>query len=339
MSIGKYDDLTVVSNDLSHLRVFTLTGVVANEMYFLPAFLKHYRKLGIGRFIFIDDRSVDGTREYLAKQADVMVLGSQRRFGDPVEIFDSQQGILKQDRMVHAWRSILVSRYALDDWSLHVDADEFVSLPEGLTFPDLAKELDVTGYRAVWGVMLDMYPASISDLKQTRAATEFDVGATWYFDGVQHLRLRSGKGPKLVYPGSRARLMAQYGIVKHTKRRKSITYKVFGRPLPKSNIIHKPVLLKWSQDAVFLSSHNVNLKASSRFLLPIRHYKFTGDLYRRMADAIKSGAYSGGSIEYVQIKHLLDSMEQEDFSFLVRRSLGSENFDNFVLSRNALGFS
>ena len=39
-------------------------------------FLSHYRSLGVKRFVFIDDNSNDGTREFLFEQSDCMVLGS-----------------------------------------------------------------------------------------------------------------------------------------------------------------------------------------------------------------------------------------------------------------------
>ncbi len=60
-TLEKYDDFAIASRDLTDTPGFTLTGLLHNEMHFLPPFLDHYRKLGVGRFIFVDDRSTDGT--------------------------------------------------------------------------------------------------------------------------------------------------------------------------------------------------------------------------------------------------------------------------------------
>lgn len=71
--LDRFDDLHAVAGDPERPFRFPLTGILHNEMHFLPAFLPHYRKLGVDRFFFIDDRSDDGTLEFLALQDDVVV--------------------------------------------------------------------------------------------------------------------------------------------------------------------------------------------------------------------------------------------------------------------------
>ncbi|HET7203455.1 MAG TPA: glycosyltransferase family 2 protein, partial [Steroidobacteraceae bacterium] len=44
----------------------TAFAVVKDEMYNLRSFLDHHRRLGVDQFIVLDDRSSDGTREWLA---------------------------------------------------------------------------------------------------------------------------------------------------------------------------------------------------------------------------------------------------------------------------------
>ena len=48
-----------------------LAAVVRNEIERLPGFLRHYRRLGVDRFTFIDNDSTDGGRELLAGEGDV----------------------------------------------------------------------------------------------------------------------------------------------------------------------------------------------------------------------------------------------------------------------------
>ena len=43
----------------------------------------------------------------------------------------------KDPRAEFLWRSLLHDRFAADRWAVQVDADEFVQLPRGVTFPDL----------------------------------------------------------------------------------------------------------------------------------------------------------------------------------------------------------
>ena len=61
----EYNDLRLVSRKDVDPSGFTLLAILKNEIYFLPAFLNHYRRLGVQRFVFLDDRSDDGSFEYL----------------------------------------------------------------------------------------------------------------------------------------------------------------------------------------------------------------------------------------------------------------------------------
>ena len=58
---------SVAAHDSSEVRLFC---VAYNEALRLPAFLDYYRRLGVGRFFIIDNKSTDGTAELLAAQDD-----------------------------------------------------------------------------------------------------------------------------------------------------------------------------------------------------------------------------------------------------------------------------
>lgn len=338
MSLHDYDDFRIVSNDLSGSSGFTLTAIVHNEMYFLPSFLTHYRQLGIERFIFLDDQSDDGTTEFLAQQKDVMVLGSKRRFGERCEVPDEIKGQVENWRMQDIWRILLLNKYGSGKWSLHLDADEFVVLPPDIGFPDLCRKLDKLGDQAVWGSMLDMYPESIGILRERQKELTFEPDASWYFDGQRHLRLRAGRAPASVYAGSRARLMAQFGLNNKVNRAKLFVSCMFRSYVPGYNQIRKPILLKWDHGRFLMNNHNITFDGSTNFLLPIKHYKFSGDLYRRVVQAIQLGSHYNGSSEYRDMRRLLDRMEQLDAGFLYSKSMSSNNIDNFRRSGNLVGF-
>ena len=202
------DDLAILTNDLTNLRGLTLCAPIRNELYFLPAFLEHYRRLGVERFILLDDQSDDGTRDYLAVQPDVMMLGSKRRFGDT---FTPTAGPLagKPCRMVHIWRTLMMQKFCTGQWALCLDADEFISLPVGWNLQDLIAKLPNNGPQSIMGVMLDTYPATVTELHKDDI---FDPMDDWYVDGYTHVIPRfHKKGFRTLYPGVRARLPPRSG--------------------------------------------------------------------------------------------------------------------------------
>src|SRR4030095_5576466 len=56
--------------------------VVRNERTMLPHFLAHYRRLGAQHFVFIDNLSDDGTRDWLLAQPDVVLYSTDTDYCD-----------------------------------------------------------------------------------------------------------------------------------------------------------------------------------------------------------------------------------------------------------------
>ena len=79
--IEQYDDLRQISNRKADKDALTLCAIGRNEMYFLPTFLAHYRRLGVEQFAILDDRSTDGMTEYLLEQNDVVLYRSDHKYG------------------------------------------------------------------------------------------------------------------------------------------------------------------------------------------------------------------------------------------------------------------
>jgi hypothetical protein len=61
----QHRDITLSNDEI------VVAGCVRNEALRLPYFLDYYRKLGVTRFLLVDNDSTDGTREYLQLQPDV----------------------------------------------------------------------------------------------------------------------------------------------------------------------------------------------------------------------------------------------------------------------------
>jgi hypothetical protein len=328
---AEFDDLEVLSPARAPGDGLPLCAVVRNEMYFLPAFLAHYRKVGVGHFVVVDDRSDDGSRDFLAGQPDVTLTGSRRRFGDLV-VPSAGPNAGSEIRMAIVWRCLLPSRFAPRQWSVLADADEFVVLPPGVRLADVAGMADRLGTRCVTGVMLDVYPRRLEDFERQGA---FDPNAEWFFDGERHLQLRKGRDPRVLYPGARARLMAELGIVR-PKLKDRLNRLIGRRRYPRYNMLQKPFLRKWDPEDSLRDSHRSTIEPSDRLLLPLRHFKFNADSYRRIAEAIASGQHVGGSHEYVALDRVLAEMRGRGHPFLYARSRPSGDFATLVATGNAM---
>lgn len=117
-----------------------------NERERIDWFLKHYRQLGVGHFLFIDNDSTDGTRQLLLDQRDCSVWTSAASY--------------KQSRFGMDWINALMLRYGSGRWCVVADADELLIYPywETRPLPALTDWLDGNGQHSMPAMMLDLYP-------------------------------------------------------------------------------------------------------------------------------------------------------------------------------------
>jgi hypothetical protein len=154
------------------------TGVVLcnirDEIAFLPHFLKHYRAIGIERFAFVDNGSVDGSVPYLLDQPDCDVY---RFIGEFREL---AAGMI--------WKNILMTRYRGAPWFFSVDADEhavYDGWPEA-SLDEVAVKMNCAGFTAVTAIMVDMYGPG--PVLKTAAGPQDDLHASMpLFDGVGYV--------------------------------------------------------------------------------------------------------------------------------------------------------
>ncbi len=136
-----------------------LVFITHNEMTLLPQFLTHYRKLGVTRFICVDDNSTDGGREYLLDQDDVDVWSSLQRFAEA--------------RRGRHWREFLFRRYGINRWYLNVDADEFL----------IYDQYDTQDLKSLIGVLekhaISRLPAPMLDMYSGDATNQPDGSMPW----------------------------------------------------------------------------------------------------------------------------------------------------------------
>src|SRR6185436_9448838 len=92
-----------------------VVSVVRNEREMLPHFLGHYRALGARAFVFVDNCSDDGSREYLHGQDDVVLYSAD------TEYRHSHYGV--------AWQQAVLGNLCLGKWAVLADADELLVYP------------------------------------------------------------------------------------------------------------------------------------------------------------------------------------------------------------------
>jgi hypothetical protein len=140
-----------------------VVALVRDGIYWLDAFLAHYRGIGARHFVFIDNGSQDGTPTRLAREPDCAVLAADLPWG-PFE---------------NALRGAAARRHCAGHWCLYADMDEIFELPPG--FADLcalARHLRGAGHTALVAQMLEMFPdaplAEVRDLPYDAVLKRFD---------------------------------------------------------------------------------------------------------------------------------------------------------------------
>lgn len=149
-----------------------LVCVVRNAAPYMRSFLRYYRKMGVTRFIVVDDQSDDGTTEILSSAPDVDLFSSNVRYA-------------QADRG-RAWRDALFNLYGRGRWYLSVDADEFFVFPrmEQRDIHSFIEELEQNGIRRCLAPMIDMYPGGLlRDGVFVDDGTKYPFEVSSHFDG------------------------------------------------------------------------------------------------------------------------------------------------------------
>ncbi len=181
-------------------------SVMRNERALLDHFLTHYRQLGVGAFLIVDNGSDDGTLEHLVAEPDVSVFTTDTPYRQ------SAYGVM--------WQEALMAQFRLGRWSLLADADElaFWTLPDAAgavraDLPQLLRGADFRTCEAVRLLMFDLYP------KGPLSGARFALSPFLEASHVDHEPFREdwqGLGPwsngKTLTSALRHRLMAEAGL-------------------------------------------------------------------------------------------------------------------------------
>ena len=186
VTLGYQSNALEMVSDLSRLEAarsadVAVVACMRNEMFMLPHFLAHYRKLGVGSFLIADNCSDDGTLEYLAGQPDVAL------FSVDTDYRLSHYGV--------AWQQALMAAFRVNKWSLVADADELLVWQENLAgnLPDLLNGPKFAKAEAARLFMLDMYPKG--RLEEADFASGDPFAEAGYVDREPVLSNWPGQGP------------------------------------------------------------------------------------------------------------------------------------------------
>ena len=141
-----------------------LVCCVRNEMPRLPAFLAHYRRLGVAHFLVLDNQSDDGLAEALAGEADCSVWRAE--------------GSYKAANLGMDWCNHLLATHGVGKWCVTVDPDEFLIYPhcEQRGLRSLTRYMEAIAQHSLFTVMIDAYgPGRLSDTPLTADSNPFEL--------------------------------------------------------------------------------------------------------------------------------------------------------------------
>jgi hypothetical protein len=276
---------------------------VRNEEVRLPNLLDHYRKLGVGRFYFVDNDSTDSSMEFLLAQPDVRVWRTSASY--------------RSSDFGAKWLQPLLDEFAHDHWALIVDADEFLVYPqyETVSLLILCAYLDDIGARALRTLLIDMYSdRPVSETKYTAGDNIFDICS--YFDRGPYWRLPSPPqpipSPALFFGGVRQRVFWA------------------GGPSPDfPPCLTKFPLQRWRRgETLFAGAHQTNLAELNWVSGGLLHFKFVNSVIARAnEEAIRKEHYNHAS-EYVRYTRAF--MQRPDLSLLADVSIKYRNSQQLV---------
>lgn len=241
----------------------TLVSLFKNGAYYLPAFLRHYKKMGVRHMIFLDNGSSDHSYDILSKEENVTLLHTSLPFKGNHKNF----------------RRSVIREFCKGKWSLTVDIDELWDYPysEKIPLKDLLVFLNSRGYTGMQSIMLDMF--SNIPLNQLPDEASDDLLSTYpYF---------SNEG--LIYKKTKLKNhMAVYGGVNNC---------VFGM---KDICLSKIPLIKWSPVVNYLpkDAHFSDFLNIPSITSVLYHFRFNNHFYEKVNTVVREENYANGSKHY-----------------------------------------
>jgi hypothetical protein len=239
---------------------------LVNAMDYLTWFLQHYRALGVDHFFIIDNGSTDGSFERLCEEADVSVFSNRESFAR------SAFGVL--------WVNHLMQRFGVGHWCFHVDSDEAFVFPDyrgNRSLRELLSYCDERGFCSVPAIEMDMYPERLD-----ASASTDPFKSSCYFD-VDYVTIPSELSPYVMIQGG-------------------IRQRLTGLALS----MQKSPLVRMAPDVRYVEcNHCTTHLPVADVSGALLHYKFVGDIKRRIEGAISRAEHFAGAISYRRLDSVI----------------------------------
>ncbi len=276
--------------------------VVRNEALRLPAALAAARALGVDRFIVIDNRSTDGTR-------DVALRAGAHLIDAPGGYPASGYGI--------TWTNAVLDAWGRGHWVLVLDADEQLVFPgsDRVGLRALTRHLDAEGAEAFRTILLDCFPRSALADCRYRAGDDLRDAAPLFepprlrrerIDGFPGALDYGGVRERLFFPEANPRrglrwLRQRLFNLGHRIPALRTNARFLALAPPRSPTLTKLPLVRWREGAALLAStHRIApmRMAAEQPTGVLLHFKFLQDFHERAVDAVTRGIHYDGSREY-----------------------------------------
>jgi hypothetical protein len=247
-----------------------------NEMPRMPAFLEHYRKLGVAHFLILDNQSTDGLQEYLAEQPDCSVWLAD--------------GSYKASNFGMDWCNHLLETYGPGKWCVTVDPDEFLVYPycEQRGLRSLTRQMEAIEQDSLFTVMIDAYSQGrLSQANLTPETDPFELCP--YFDRFNLTQKLNEENRNFwVQGGVRMR-------------------RFFADDPLRAPALNKVPLVRWRKGLRYVSSmHHLSdpalnctvYKRPDAISGVLFHFKYVNLLREKAAEELKRGEHYAGSTEY-----------------------------------------
>lgn len=251
--------------------------VAKNDILKLTNFIYHHRRIGIDKFIILDNNSTDGSVEWLLTQPDVILMQTTMPYTT-----NRREG----------WINRILAFCGDNHWYLVADSDELLVYDnyEKEDIHHLVNYYDEQKITRVRALMLDMY--ATADYYNNGTKEDY-LHECCYFDTTSYI-YSTRNYIDLITGGPRSRVF---------KKSQWLT------KYPLFYLSEK--VLECKSHFLFPLALNINTECN----LILKHYKFLPGELEKIKKIASAGNYFNGSEEYKQYLRILENTNTLDFFY------------------------